>query len=248
MTVTSSDLLAGIDAEEQAETWARELKVEIARAQQERQPAYQKRMAGISAGVLTIALLCWIFIDNGRRWLWRRQNRTDKPLPLWPLPSLLCAQIFVWLVTAVFICELFPAARSARYRFFQFLERIFTSPLIQDVDDQGYSLLNLVQFLLLTLVLWIGVQVLTSALERLVTQMRSENGLDIQDRRFRLTVYSQCFIGSEAVTWLTRTQNAIREASVRLGQALIEEGIFHHVTDEHPFKDEYLFYRFYEDE
>ncbi len=85
-------------------------------------------------------------------------------------------------------------------------------------------------------------------LERLVKQMRSENGLDIQNRRFRLTVYPNCFIGSEAVTWLAKTQNATREAAVRIGQAMVEQGIFHHVTDEHPFKDEYLFYRFYEDE
>lgn len=165
LTVTSSDLLAGINAEEQADAWAQDLQAAIARAQTERQPAYQKRMAITSAGVLTIALLYWILIYNGRRWLWRKQNRADKPLPLWLLPSLLCSQIFVWLTAIVFICELFPAARSARYRCFKFLERLFTSPLVQDVDGQGYSLLNLVQFLLLTLVLWIGVQVLTSAVK-----------------------------------------------------------------------------------
>ena len=85
-------------------------------------------------------------------------------------------------------------------------------------------------------------------LESLVKQMRSQDGLDIQNRRFRLSVYPNCFIGSEAVTWLAKTQNATREAAVRIGQALVEQGIFHHVTDEHPFKDEYLFYRFYEDE
>lgn len=91
-----------------------------------------------------------------------------------------------------------------------------------------------------------GVQI--GLLERLVKQMRSQNGLTIQDRRFRLTVYTSCFVGSEAVTWLAKTQNATREAAVRIGQAMVEQGIFHHVSDEHPFKDEYLFYRFYEDE
>ncbi|MGD1855314.1 MAG: mechanosensitive ion channel domain-containing protein [Leptolyngbyaceae cyanobacterium] len=87
-----------------------------------------------------------------------------------------------------------------------------------------------------------------AVLERLVQQMRSEGGVDIRNRRFRLTAYSSCFVGSEAVTWLAKTQNATREAAVRIGQTLVEEGILHHVTDEHPFKDEYLFYRFYEDE
>ncbi|MEM9979003.1 MAG: transporter, partial [Cyanobacteria bacterium P01_D01_bin.2] len=91
-------------------------------------------------------------------------------------------------------------------------------------------------------------QLQDTILERLVKQMRSSGGLDIQKRRFRLGVYPSCFVGSEAVTWLAKTQNATREEAIRMGQALVEKGIFHHVTDEHPFKDEYLFYRFYEDE
>ncbi|MEM9163425.1 MAG: mechanosensitive ion channel domain-containing protein [Cyanobacteria bacterium P01_F01_bin.4] len=85
-------------------------------------------------------------------------------------------------------------------------------------------------------------------LDRLVEQMRGPEGLTIQDRRFRLTVYQKCFVGSEAVTWMVKTQKATREAAVRLGQLLVERGILHHVIDEHAFKDEYLFYRFYEDE
>ncbi|MEO0456655.1 MAG: mechanosensitive ion channel domain-containing protein [Cyanobacteria bacterium P01_A01_bin.114] len=85
-------------------------------------------------------------------------------------------------------------------------------------------------------------------IDRLVEQIRGPNGLTIQDRRFRLTVYQNCFVGSEAVTWIVKTQKATREEAIRLGQLMVERGIFHHVIDEHPFKDEYLFYRFYEDE
>ncbi len=85
-------------------------------------------------------------------------------------------------------------------------------------------------------------------IERLVTQMRGAQGLAISDRRFRLTVYPKCFVGSEAVTWMVKTQKATREAAVRLGQQLVEQGIIHHVIDEHSFKDENFFYRFYEDE
>jgi potassium efflux system protein len=85
-------------------------------------------------------------------------------------------------------------------------------------------------------------------LRRLVAEMRGSGGVEICDRRFRLFVYPQCFIGSEAVTWLMDTQKATREAAVRIGQTLVERGVIHHVTDEHSFKDEYLFYRFYEDE
>ena len=88
----------------------------------------------------------------------------------------------------------------------------------------------------------------TEEINRLVKQMRGEGGLNIKDHRFLLTHYPKSFVGSEAVSWIVQTQKATREAAVRLGQLLIERGILHHVTDEHAFKDEYLFYRFYEDE
>ncbi|MEM9135912.1 MAG: mechanosensitive ion channel domain-containing protein [Cyanobacteria bacterium P01_F01_bin.42] len=85
-------------------------------------------------------------------------------------------------------------------------------------------------------------------LESLVEQMKGSNGLEIEDRRFRATLYPRCFIGQEAVTWIVRTQKATHEEALRLGQMLVKKGIIHHVTDEHAFKDDYLFYRFYEDE
>ncbi len=533
LTVTSSDLITGVTAQERADLWASRLQAALDRAQQERQPAYRRRMAWLSLGVVAIALAGWALLYNGRRWLWRRQTRTGKNLPLWILPSLLVAQVLVWIAAGVYICELFPLARSTRYRIFQFLGRTFTGPLF-DIDGQGYSLVDVFRFLMLALALWLGVRIVTSAvksrvlqaaipdrgvqdaiatlmqvgltgiglflilqvlgidlsalailasvvgvglgfglqniannvvsgwvmlfersiqvgdfinlgdlagtvesvgarsteirtldrvaiivpnaellenkvinwshghpvsqlhlplgvayssnirqvhtavmevasahpsvlrypqprlrflgfgdssldfdalvwirdprlqfdiksdlyymleanfrrhnieipfpqrdltirasqfdpavwaeqieedtpklqnigrntgelipndlladvrdysslltshqrlqdvvLERLVKQMRSENGVAIQDRRFRLSVYPSCFVGSEAVTWLAKTQNATREAAVRIGQSLVEKGVFHHVTDEHPFRDEYLFYRFYDDE
>ncbi|MEM8613412.1 MAG: mechanosensitive ion channel domain-containing protein [Cyanobacteria bacterium P01_H01_bin.105] len=530
LTVTNSDLMTGVPPQERADLWVGILQEALDRAQKERQPAYQRRMAWVSLGVIAIALLAWAILYNIRRWLWRRQTRIGD-LPIWILPSLLGAQVLVWLAASVYICELFPAARSVRYRIFQFLERTFTDPLF-DIDGQGYSLVSVFNVVLLTLALWIGVRIVTSAvksrfltaaipdrgvqdaisllmqvvltgiglflilqvlgidlsalailasvlgvglgfglqniannivsgwmmlfersiqvgdfinlgdlagtvenigvrsteirtldrvsiivpnaqllenkvvnwshghpvsrlhlplgvayksdirqvhqavmavarshpnvlqypqptlrflgfgdsslnfdvlvwirdprlqfdiksdlyymleanfrrsnieipfpqrdlnirssqlnaatweqqifekeippaleqphkvttndlladvreysnllqnhqhlqdalLERLIKQMRSQDGLKIQNRRFRLTVYPDCFVGSEAVTWLAKTQNATREAAIRIGQAMVEQGIFHHVTDEHPFKDEYLFYRFYEDE
>ena len=78
--------------------------------------------------------------------------------------------------------------------------------------------------------------------------MRRPGGLDIRNRRFGLRNYPNCFVGNEAVTWLVQTQKATHDEAVRIGQLLVERSIIHHVTDEHSFKDEYLFYRFYEDE
>ena len=84
--------------------------------------------------------------------------------------------------------------------------------------------------------------------QRLVAEMRGPNGLDRRDRRHRLRLFEQCFVGNEAVTWLVRTQKTTRDQAVAIGQILIDRCVIHHVTDEYPFTDDYLFYRFYEDE
>ena len=94
----------------------------------------------------------------------------------------------------------------------------------------------------------LGDEPTAAEIKELVAQMRSPHGVDRRDRRFGLQVYRQCFVGSEAVEWFMQNQLASREEAVRLGQTLVKRGIIHHVTDEHPFKDAYLFYRFFVDE
>jgi hypothetical protein len=78
--------------------------------------------------------------------------------------------------------------------------------------------------------------------------MRGSGGVDRRDRRFRLNVYPLCFIGSEAVDWLVTHLQCSREEARAIGQSLCDRGVCHHVTDDHPFRDAYYFYRFYADE
>lgn len=85
-------------------------------------------------------------------------------------------------------------------------------------------------------------------IKELAAQMRGPEGVEIRDRRFGLHLYHSCFIGSDAVNWFIQHQMASREEAVRLGQSLLKQGLIRHVTDEHPFKDAYLFYRFVWDE
>ena len=85
-------------------------------------------------------------------------------------------------------------------------------------------------------------------LQALAAQMQGPDGVEIKDRRHRLSLYSTCFVGSEAVDWLMRTQKATRLEATRLGQLLYKEGFIQHVLDEHPFDDDYLFYQFCKDE
>ena len=86
------------------------------------------------------------------------------------------------------------------------------------------------------------------SLRQLTVQMRSENGVEIKTRRQKLKLYHRCFLGNEAVTWLSEKTKLSRPDAIKLGQKMIEKGFFHHVMDEHKFKDEELFYRFNEDE
>ena len=88
----------------------------------------------------------------------------------------------------------------------------------------------------------------TLNLEDLVAQMRNVGGIDIRDRRHNLTVYQRCFVGAEVVDWFSNTFELSRQDAVQLGQRLVDDRWIHHVANDHEFKDEYLFYRFYWDE
>uniref|UniRef100_A0A7N6B1A0 Phosphatidylinositol 3,4,5-trisphosphate-dependent Rac exchanger 2 protein n=1 Tax=Anabas testudineus TaxID=64144 RepID=A0A7N6B1A0_ANATE len=67
----------------------------------------------------------------------------------------------------------------------------------------------------------------------------------IKDRKRKLTTFPKCFLGSEFVSWLMEIgETGNPEEGVHLGQALLENGIIHHVTDKHQFKSEPVLYRF----
>ena len=84
--------------------------------------------------------------------------------------------------------------------------------------------------------------------DELIDAMHGVSGLEIKDRRYGLKTYSQVFTGSEAVSWLIKHEKATKAEAIAIGKLMIEQRIIHHVLDEHNFKDEALFYRFYIDE
>lgn len=81
-------------------------------------------------------------------------------------------------------------------------------------------------------------------IKELANQMRSSKDLAIKTRRYKLKLYQRCFLGNEAVDWLANHVKISRSEAIKLGQKMLDKGIFHHVSDDHPFKDESLFYRF----
>ncbi|KAL1006309.1 hypothetical protein UPYG_G00070610 [Umbra pygmaea] len=76
-------------------------------------------------------------------------------------------------------------------------------------------------------------------------QLMSQQGHLIKDRKRKLSTFPKCFLGSEFVSWLVDIgETGNPEEGVHLGQALLENGIIHHVTDKHQFKPETVLYRF----
>jgi pyruvate/2-oxoglutarate dehydrogenase complex dihydrolipoamide dehydrogenase (E3) component len=70
-------------------------------------------------------------------------------------------------------------------------------------------------------------------------------GVPVGDRKHLIFTFKSCFVGSEAVDWLVATRRAgSREDAVRIGQAMVENGVFEHVRRDHPFRDANLFYEF----
>ncbi|CAM9543770.1 unnamed protein product, partial [Chrysoparadoxa australica] len=86
-----------------------------------------------------------------------------------------------------------------------------------------------------------------SDLQKLSELMHSS--LDIKDRKYHLSSYKKCFVGKDAVEWMLRSGvSNSEEDAVSLGQLLIENGDIAHVTKDHSFANDNLFYRFARDE
>lgn len=86
------------------------------------------------------------------------------------------------------------------------------------------------------------------SLEKLANKMRNSSSLSIKTRRYKLKLYHHCFVGNEAVDWLSANLKISREKAIKLGKQLIKAKIIYHVKHEQDFEDGELFYRFYKDE
>ena len=80
---------------------------------------------------------------------------------------------------------------------------------------------------------------------------RVKQVLDIKDRKYGFPpkAFTKCFVGSEAVQQLVEEGIAgDEEDAIRIGNIMLNAGVFHHVLDAHPFENKNLFYRFVSDE
>lgn len=83
--------------------------------------------------------------------------------------------------------------------------------------------------------------------------LRTERGTSgplLKNATYHFRNYENVFVGSEVVAWAVESGRANDEASAveLITEMLFDNGKCHHVHDEHDFKNEYLFYRFFDDE
>ncbi|KAL6042214.1 vacuolar membrane-associated protein iml1 [Balamuthia mandrillaris] len=85
-------------------------------------------------------------------------------------------------------------------------------------------------------------------IKAIVEQMSDtrNGGVELKNRRYFFKTYNNCFLGSEAVTWLVDNVPLLesREQAVQFGQMLMNNGYIYHVTNSHPFGDSNYFYVF----
>ncbi len=82
------------------------------------------------------------------------------------------------------------------------------------------------------------------SLRELLESLKGPKGFDVRDRSYRLKSYPECLVANEGVNVLQALTGSSRGSAIALGQALQHAGFLHHVTADHLFTDEALFFRF----
>ncbi len=72
----------------------------------------------------------------------------------------------------------------------------------------------------------------------------SKPQVPVTNRRYRLRLYQQCFLGSEAASWLAGYLRISADQAVDVGNLLLQCRLIDHVTREKPFDKNGWFYRY----
>ncbi|KAK8930619.1 hypothetical protein KSP39_PZI016612 [Platanthera zijinensis] len=89
----------------------------------------------------------------------------------------------------------------------------------------------------------------TGKIDELALLVRKMKGsIVVKERFYKMRMFSNCFIASEAVDFLAEDQYLEREEAVELGRKLASQHFFRHVLDENIFEDGSYLYRFLEDD
>ncbi|XP_016438559.2 uncharacterized protein LOC107764497 [Nicotiana tabacum] len=77
---------------------------------------------------------------------------------------------------------------------------------------------------------------------------KMKQSIVVKDRFYKLRRFTNCFLGSEAVDFLSEDQYLEREEAVEFGRKLASNLFFQHVLDENVFEDGNHLYRFLDDD
>lgn len=156
LTVTQSDLQENRTPTEQANLWAQQLRQALQQAQNERSAGFMKNM--LLLAVATIALA--IALHKGLGWLLRIArkaiiqrfvepsneevgvNDSPKALNLLFNLALFGGRVALWIVTALYVTNLFPVSRIWSYTLTSSLVSTFTSKALS-VGRNNYSVTDL---------------------------------------------------------------------------------------------------------
>jgi hypothetical protein len=81
-------------------------------------------------------------------------------------------------------------------------------------------------------------------LGQLLQTLKSPQGLEVKDRNYLGKTYPACWVGQDAVSWLSKHQRLPRHESENLLNRLLSYGLIEHVVRAHRVKDANLFFLF----
>ena len=200
VTITEGDVIPGTSPIRQANIWRGLIEDALRQGQLERTPLYYRQAWLYGIGVLlgaialhfSLRVLGKLASHQLKRWL----GHPASPLHPWEPSAKLFLQLALlgleaglWTAVGFYITDIFPQARSWRYKLFNFL----TSPIVS-LGESNYSALQLLLLLAFTVGLWFAVSGLTRIFKFYVLS-RTGAELRVQEVVAILTQYVLTFLG-----------------------------------------------------
>ncbi|MEC4817654.1 MAG: mechanosensitive ion channel [Scytonema sp. PMC 1069.18] len=204
LTVTEQDTPAGRTTQEQAQIWSTQIFEAVQQGQEERSLGYFLR--GILLAVVSLLgaiALHKIFGLIWRYWLRRMVPRAannpetgaqPKEIELFLQLTLSAVRAGLWLVTILYITDLFPLTREWSQRFANLLRMSLTEPVIS-LGDNSYSVINIIILIALFFGLLAVAGAVTNLMRSRILRITSVSR-GVQESIAVLINYSLIFIGT----------------------------------------------------
>ncbi|MGB5594033.1 MAG: mechanosensitive ion channel domain-containing protein [Crocosphaera sp.] len=200
LSVTEVDVISGSNTFEQAVIWKEHLEKALERGQFERTSSYLSRAIFLSLGTVLGALsthagLIFLGIWVRKKWFSESNQATSsihlrRPFlkPLWRV-FLLISPIILWLSGIIYVCYLFPQARSLLHQ----IKMLLGQPIFS-LGKNSYSAIQLLLLLALTVGLWFLVKGFVLFLKSYLLSRLGANR-SVQEVVGTLTQYILLFLG-----------------------------------------------------